>query len=619
MMMVQVLLLLLSTISVVSGELASWTCPPGFLPGAEYNESCWCGAGRYPGILACCSDATYGVDTSTVVVSSFYLKGELSAPLASGIQPLNNFYTAAVPPHFGAQPRHGFVYPFIVPRVGTVLAACPNGTGVSVTDRVSCVDCSRIHPALSLFLFLLIEYVPLVVLFTIITLFNINLTSGPTHSFVFFYQSIVTILRTVFGPVFSPILTTLASGRFIWGFLLLENPLHTFIPPYCLVDINSTLALHTVQYGKVAVLILLIFLLLSPLMCPCSCQSPERVRGTVGKLRRSIRHFREKYAFEGSLVIGISSIILLSFNKIIQITGTIFARSYLYIFDDSSDDIELMHVDVFRLNGAEEYACTEGGVCIVYFTLGAVILGSSLLVPLLLLYYPAFPALFQMCCKRSLPRCLKLVPFFDAFQSAYKPKFRFFAGVYLFYRVALWTIDAANPSPINRTTYYVWFFLTILLIHCTFQPFQQQKHNRIETFYFLMLSFMASFSVVYVFKNSLTAEGNEMCPAAFTHPEISFESLGIRSEVAIFLISWLPILLVCVYAVYRSVCKCRAKNREEANDSRFPSNTSAMEQEQQERANLRQQESAVHSYRMTSANVWAPHDYFEQDLAEEDL
>ena len=614
----QVLLLLLSTASVVSQEPATRDCPPGFLPDTEYNNSCWCGAGRYPGIVACCSDAAYTVEASTVVMSSFYLKGELSASLTAGIKPLNNFYTATVPPFFGSRPRDGLVYPQSVPRIGTVLAVCPNGTGVSVTDKTSCVNCSQFHPALSFFIFLLIEYVPLVVLFIIITLFNINLTSGPTHSFVFFYQSIVTILRTAFGPVFSPIFTTLASGRFIWGFLLLETPLHAFLPPYCLIDIDSTLALHTAQYGKVAVLILLIVLLLSPLLCPCSCQSPEKLRGTVGKLRRSVRHFREKYAFEGSLVIGISSIILLSFNKIIQITGTIFAYSSLYVFDESSTT-ELVPIGVFRLNGAKEYACTSGGICVVYFTLGSVILGAFLLVPLLLLYYPALPALFQMCCKRSLPRCLKLVPFFDAFQSAYKPKFRFFAGVYLFYRVVLWTIDAANPSPVSRTTYYVWFFLTILLIHCTFQPFQQQKHNRIETFYFLLLSFMASFAVVYVFKNSLTAEGDHMCPAAFTHPELSLESLGIRSEVAIFLISWLPILLVCFYAIYRCVCKLRPKSREERHDSRFPSNSSVMEQEQHDRANVRQQESAIHSYRMTSANVWAPNDYFEQDLAEEDL
>lgn len=611
-----VLLLLGSASPVVSQESTSRSCPAGFLPSFEY-DSCWCGAGRYPGILACCSDAGYSGNTSGVIVSSFDLEGELSAPLSLGIHPLNNFYTATLPPFFSPTPRDGLVYPSSVPRVGTMLAACPNGTGVSVTDRVSCTDCSDLHPALSLFIFLLVEYVPLIALFTIITLFNINLTSGPAHSFVFFYQSIVTILRTAFGPIFSPILTTLGSGRFIWGFLLLENPLHTFLPLYCLVNIDSTLALQTVQCGKVAVLILLIFLLLSPLMCPCSCQSLERLRVTVGRLRRAIRHFREKYAFEGSIVIGISSIILLSFNKVVQITGTIFARSSVHVIDATNN--ALVSVDVFRLNGAKEYACTNEGVCIVYFTLGSVILFSSMLVPLLLLYYPAIPALFQMCCKRSLPHCAKLVPFFDAFQSAYKPKFRFFAGVYLLYRVALWTIDAAHTSPINRTTYYVWFFLTILLIHCTFQPFQQLKHNRIETFYFLLLTFMASFAVVYVFKNSVIAEGKEGCPRAIARPNISFESLGIRSEVAIFLISWLPMLLVCIYSMYRCVLNHRAKNSQEREDSRFPSNNSVVEQEQQECANVRQQESAIHSNRMTSVNVWAPHNYFEQNLAEEDL
>lgn len=610
------LLFLLSISPTVSHEPTSRECPAGFLPAHEY-DTCWCGAGRYPGILACCSDAAYSGNSSDVIVSDFHLKGKLAGPLSPGIQPLNNFYTATLPPFFGSRPKDGLVYPSTVPRVGTVLAECPNRTGVSITDRVSCTDCNQLHPAASLLFFLVIEYVPLIALFTWITLFNVNLASGPAHSFVFFYQSIVAILRTTFGPVFSPILTTLGSGRFIWGFLLLENPLHTFLPPYCLVNIESTLALQTVQYGKVAVLIVLVFLLLSPLLYPCSCQSPERLRSTVGKLRRSIRRFREKFAFEGSLVIGISSIILLSFNKIIQITGTIFARSSVHVIDASNDKLELVSVDVFRLNGAKEYACTDG-VCIVYFTLGSVILISSMLVPLLLLYYPAFPALFQMCCKRSLPHCVKLVPFFDAFQSAYKPKLRLFAGVYLLYRVALWTIDAAHTSPINRATYYVWFFLTILLIHCTFQPFQQPKHNRIETFYCLLLTFMASFSVVYVFKNSVTAERSEGCRTAVALSEISFESLGIRSEIAIFLISWLPLLLVCVYGVYQCVLNWRSQ---EGHDSRFSSINSAMEQEQQQEcASGRQQQSAVHSYRMTSTNVWAPRrGYLKPDVAEEDL
>ena len=138
------------------------------------------------------------------------------------------------------------------------------------------------------------------------------------------------------------------------------------------------------------------------------------------------------------------------------------------------------------------YLCTELELfrdCHLQFYIPAVF--SFVLVlplPLLLLYYPAVPTLVKCITKRSSPvTCHKLAPVFDVFQSAYKPKFRFFAALTLLYRFAIWLPMAFGLSRVVRFYNITFVFIFILAIHCLVQPYSKPRHNYIETLYLVNL------------------------------------------------------------------------------------------------------------------------------------
>jgi len=125
----------------------------------------------------------------------------------------------------------------------------------------------------------------------------------------------------------------------------------------------------------------------------------------------------------------------------------------------------------------------------------------ALLLPLLLLYYPCGPALMQRVTKRSpqFVTCHKLAPVLDVFQSAYKPKLRFFAALPLLYRFVIWllfsTLSAVQRIS-DRWIALTFVFIVILAIHSLVQPYRKPKHNYIETLYLVNLVLISQLAYV---------------------------------------------------------------------------------------------------------------------------
>ena len=82
--------------------------------------------------------------------------------------------------------------------------------------------------------------------------------------------------------------------------------------------------------------------------------------------------------------------------------------------------------------------------------------------------------------------CHKLAPVLDVFQSAYKPKLRFFAALPLLYRFVIWFLFSTLSAvlvPGDRLIVLTFVFIVILAIHSLVQPYRKSKHNYIETLY----------------------------------------------------------------------------------------------------------------------------------------
>ena len=325
----------------------------------------------------------------------------------------------------------------------------------SVSSRRPLIPDSLFGNAL---IYILIDLAPLMVYFPALILFNINLASGPGQSFIFFYQTV-----------------TAATGvDYFWGLLTMQSPINDYIHKV----FPRTLPYIALQYCKLGVVLVAIVMTVVLVKCVhCPCTSWRR---PWAKLRRSVRHFQEKHACKGTVLNGLCSIAILTCGFVIQQSFT------------------LLRPATCCPSGAKYCAhyCTElvcGDSRFSQFMAAAIIgLFLALLLPLLLLYYPCVPALMQCVTKRS-PQfitCHKLAPVLDVFQSAYKPKLRFFAALPLLYRFVIWFLFSALSAVLgsnDRLSVITFAFIVILAIHSLVQPYSNLKHNYIETLYLVNL------------------------------------------------------------------------------------------------------------------------------------
>ena len=360
------------------------------------------------------------------------------------------------------------------------LWTCPSGNSsiICITGKLM-----QTHGSLESWraaVYILFDLAPLVVYLPLLILFNGNLAAGPAQSFVFFYQALpAAIPIDVFKEFY------LAFGGFWWGLFSMQNPINdlgiNFLPAdnRLFPRILPYIALQYCKLAAVLAIAVTAVLLVKCVDCPCVSW-----RRPWAKLRRSVRHFRERRAQKGTVLNGLCSIAILTYGFVIQQSFSLLQPTkscrnvtHPYPTDDRYCPFYCTEMEYFS------------GYHLPYVIVAIPMLLLALSFPLLLLYYPAVPALVNCITKKSIPlTCHKLAPVFDVFQSAYKPKLRFFAALPLLYRILIWLIISLDLGELTQRHIFITFaFIVILAIHSLVQPYKKPTHNYIETLYLLNL------------------------------------------------------------------------------------------------------------------------------------
>ena len=126
-------------------------------------------------------------------------------------------------------------------RKGLLCGECIDGygPGVYTLDR-QCVDCSKFSTGSAICLYLLVEFVPILLFFLCVTIFRLDLTSGPMLGYVIFCQTISYGFESISVKAYNSIVhsrvpllaSVLLSITEFWNL----NILKTVIPPFCISD-----------------------------------------------------------------------------------------------------------------------------------------------------------------------------------------------------------------------------------------------------------------------------------------------------------------------------------------------------------------------------------------------
>lgn len=326
------------------------------------------------------------------------------------------------------------------------------------------------------------EILPVFLLFIVIVMCNLSFTSGKVVGLIFLVQYIGGNLYVSSKYTGLP--------QLIYGIFNLEL-LYSESLSFCLwesMDFQDIIAVKYVTILFAFALVVILILLLKT----------NRFVNIVSFKRPASRYY--------SFIHGLSAFLVICY---IQCTKT----SFQILQYTTPVSMNGKHASLYTYYGGQPYFKGKH----LYYSIIALfnLLTVTFLAPCLLLLHPLLLNLLSHChlsehrITLKLYRLLhmhKVMPFIDCFQSCYKDKYRFFAGLYFVYRVALILCTMLSNSYNDVLLYTQLLLLLFLIIHCTVNPYKKSIHNSLDSMAFGIMSCINFLSILMDKKTSLSKE-----------------------------------------------------------------------------------------------------------------
>ena len=436
-------------------------------------------------------------------------------------------------------------------RQDTLCGRCSDGHGPAVNSPTyECVKCN--DPIGDIFKYISAVYIPLVAMFVLIIVFNVRLTTGAANAFILYAQ----IISSTFGvEVDGQIPIMLIAGnkanrllkayKVPYGIFNLEF-IENLIPPLCVGTHLNTLAVIALDYIIALTPLLLIIIgaivfKLADLMGDHCCknvtlstQAPPRASTYLAKIKRNLS--------EATLP-AFSAFLLLSYTKLALTPSYILSQ--VVLFDNKGNKIYPR-----RAYFAGHLSVHDDRYFLYYVIPACVVLATFVAVPpLLLLDYPL--RLFEWCLSKV--NCLwryypvgKVHFFQDTFQGCFKNKYRFFAGLYFLFRLAINLNYTFTPSWLEQFVVKEISCILMILLLALCRPYNARNDhfNRIDVLIFANLAIVNGLSF-YLFEY------------AQSNPQA--ETLPISAFVIRYILIFLPLIYIIGYIMWEKTKPCHSR------------------------------------------------------------
>ncbi len=433
-------------------------------------------------------------------------------------------------------------------RKGTLCGKCMSGYGPAINSHIfKCIPCPHGKQTYSWILFLLTEMLPQTVLFAILVLFNISLTSGPANAFILFAQAISSsfALYVTLVPSYRHARDVYIFFYDIWNL----NFFDPVIPHYCLsptITTANVIALDYLVAFYPLVLIGLFFLghqlFNHGRIIYCLCLP----------LVLAYRRLCQRYELRpGSSIHALTAFLLLSYTKFTTVSIRLLSPSFLYnasghvagrvmYFDGSIQLFKQTHL---------QYVVPAIFVLIVFVSLP----------PLVLIIYPikGIRGLVKQLTRnvfkgteRSGRIATEFKHLLNSFYGCYKDgsggtyDLRWFAGLYFVFRIVSSVLCALNniPWPLLYTLQQMLCIAFVFIVAIT-RPYRRELYNYVDVTIFTILAAINALSHY----NFHLADENKT----------SFVVFAIE-----YVLIWIPLLYMLGYLVlYGFVHYWKRKNR----------------------------------------------------------
>ena len=471
-------------------------CPPGYIfQNTSKKGTCQCGMLTVKGIAEC-------NEADPNAVSAVLLRGHWAGYLPSNDQHScdgQKFFSAFCPtgycntqqttlPNNNSKQLLEEVICGGSKRKGILCGECLEGNSIAVNFNgilPVCVSCQEGLSKVGVLVWILSEWVPMLILMFIVMLFNVDLISGQFNSFLLFAQLLAfSSIRGNNAEMDSVHIAFVKVYRFLYGMWSLDF-FGVLLPPYCLVPqahltLLQTLLLHySIGLFPLTVAITLTVLERSAEKWIC-CHRLDQC------LRR-MRRWKAKYSDGMSYDRALPAFVILGFTRFL-VTST-----YILVNQTITGEDREVKVMVWW-QGSLRYGSIEH---IAYFIPAVAILLVFVLLPsFLLLTLPIGPQLFgrliiAVPALRKLQRmqtfCSNVYTdrwvyhFVNVFQGCYKERFRSFSSLYLFYRIIQLLVAVFIPRAEDALRIQLILTLVLMLVIAVIQPYISNRLNTLDT------------------------------------------------------------------------------------------------------------------------------------------
>ena len=413
-----------------------------------------------------------------------------------------------------------------VNREGVLCGQCINGYAVAVNSPTyECVPCNLKNVTAAIFVgrlfaYIGLTYVPIVIIFIVIIFFNIKLASSAAAGFVLYAQIISSGYFDVTGYSLlyiasrnkAPLVAQSIYSN-IYGILNLDS-FAKFLHPFCLSEHFTTLHVLCLDYAIAAfplVVIIVIFLCYRCKSVKCHCP-PISARGdqisvdpdsssmtSLPSVTNNLRK-RKKSSPNNTLIHALTAFILLSYTKFTLASMKTVVIDEL--FDKTGNTV------THRIYLAGHLSFSDSEYLFPFGILAILVLIFIVFLPPLLMLGP-LQLVDWLTDKPKLSWLQKVWPsitihtFLDTFQG-YKPNRRFFAGLYLLFRLFMFTTfsfsrDLQTQYAFQQVIIFVFAILVALL-----RPYTKDFFNYLDTMLFLNLSILNAIAI-YTSEKSYSA------------------------------------------------------------------------------------------------------------------
>ena len=440
-------------------------CPPGFYP---YDNSCHCSADNRSELFLGLPKCKY--DNLTAYISKGYWIGNYKNKLYTALCPFKfcaGFETDSerLLPNSSANLSDFICEPT---RTGTLCGQCKENYSVYYRSRLLRCDAND-KCSYGILFFFTSELLPVLIMFSLIVVFDVSFSSGSKNCLIFFCQMIMILpldwtKKVELGNGFNDFQLgyNLLYGIFNFEYFTAETL------SFCLFEHATVMDVLAFKYITLLFAFALV-VIVTTCINHCSC------------CFRTCSLVKRRVTAKASVLHGLSACLIICYTECVQVSLIILKWTSLHKAGETSGPTLALYGGIEYIRGKHiQYAIPA---IIALVTVGFI-------PPILLLFYPSALKILHFCRLSEHPVVLyvlrlcrldSLMPMFDVFQGDFKDNCRFFAGLYFLYRAAILIISLTSQEASLDAILLQLFIFVIFFVHAVVQPYKLRSHNILDS------------------------------------------------------------------------------------------------------------------------------------------